>query len=90
MPEEREKLRKWMGTVRWTYYNKVLGMVQDDGITGMSIIQECYLNNKQFTEEFSWEIWSLVSPKKVTCILPGITVLLFTFSGYFRIDRIRI
>ncbi|CAG8607104.1 9496_t:CDS:2 [Racocetra persica] len=27
--EEREKLRKWMGTVRWTY-NKVLEMLQDD------------------------------------------------------------
>jgi hypothetical protein len=37
MPEEREKLRKWMGTARWTY-NKVLKMVQDDGITDMKAL----------------------------------------------------
>ncbi|CAG8834775.1 21449_t:CDS:2, partial [Racocetra persica] len=29
--KEREKLRKWMGTVRWTY-NKVLEILQDDKI----------------------------------------------------------
>ncbi|CAG8553790.1 11065_t:CDS:2 [Funneliformis mosseae] len=53
-PEEREKLRKRMGTVRWTY-NIVLEMVQDDGITDMSAIRKRYLNNnKCFTEEFLW------------------------------------
>ncbi|CAG8674030.1 16706_t:CDS:2, partial [Funneliformis caledonium] len=52
-PEEREKLRKRMGTVRWTY-NIVLEMVQDDGITDMSVIRKRYLNNKCFTEEFLW------------------------------------
>ncbi|CAG8473242.1 3084_t:CDS:2 [Funneliformis caledonium] len=52
-PEEREKLRKWMGTVRWTY-NKVLEMVQENGITDMNVIRELYLNNKCFIEEFSW------------------------------------
>lgn len=53
-PEEREKLRKWMGTVRWTY-NKVLEMVQDNRITDMSIIRKHYLNDECFaTEEFKW------------------------------------
>ena len=53
-PKEREKLRKWMGTVRWTY-NKVLEMVQDNRITDMSIIQKHYLNDECFaTEEFKW------------------------------------
>src|SRR5581483_11732526 len=53
MPEEREKLRKWMGTVRWTY-NKVLEMVQDDKITDMSVIRERYLNIKCLNEDFLW------------------------------------
>ncbi|CAG8768034.1 12453_t:CDS:2 [Dentiscutata erythropus] len=53
-PEEREKLKRWMGTVRWTY-NKVLGMMQDDGISDMNIIRKHYLNDECFTnEELSW------------------------------------
>jgi len=60
-PEEREKLRKWMGIVRWMY-NKVLEMVQDDRITDISIIREYYLNNKSLPEEF---LWVKEAPKEV-------------------------
>ena len=43
-----------MGTVRWMY-NKVLEMVQDDGITNMNVIRKHYLNNECFAaEEFLW------------------------------------
>ncbi|RHZ75209.1 hypothetical protein Glove_216g126 [Diversispora epigaea] len=41
-PEEKEKLKMWMGTVRWTY-NKVLEMLQDDNINDLNIINKHYL-----------------------------------------------
>ena len=62
MPEEREKLRKWMGTARWTY-NKVLKMVQDDGITDMSVIRRHYLNNECFTTKEL--LWVKETPREV-------------------------
>src|SRR6185312_2996935 len=61
-PEEREKLRKWMGTARWTY-NKVLKMVQDDGITDMSVIRRHYLNNECFTTKEL--LWVKETPREV-------------------------
>ncbi|CAG8512225.1 13401_t:CDS:1, partial [Gigaspora rosea] len=52
--EEKETLRKWMGTVRWTY-NKALSMMQDDGISDMKIITRHYLNDEGImNNELSW------------------------------------
>ncbi|RIB05106.1 hypothetical protein C2G38_2119179 [Gigaspora rosea] len=52
--EEKETLRKWMGTVRWTY-NKALSIMQDDGINDMKITRRYYLNDECFmNNEISW------------------------------------
>src|SRR6185436_12256750 len=54
--------RKWMGSARWTY-NKVLKMVQDDGITDMSVIRRHYLNNECFTTKKL--LWVKETPREV-------------------------
>jgi len=51
-----------MGTARWTY-NKVLKMVQDDGITDMSVIRRHYLNNECFTTKEL--LWVKETPREV-------------------------